>query len=458
MRLLDRYILRAHIGPFIFGASIVVFIFLFQFLRRAIDELVGKGLDVWVIIQLIILNLAWMVVLAVPIGVLFSTLMAFGGMSDSHEVTIVKASGGSLLRMMTPAIVAGALITVLLFWFNDRILPEANHQAKVLMSDIKRKKPTFSLESGRFSTDLEGYTILARKVDSASGILKGVTIYDRRKLNYVNIVSADTGIVEFNHDFTKLILTLFHGEIHQLVKNSLDNYKKIDFERHRIGISASGFSFVRSEEGRISRGDREMMISDMEEIKNESLSKAGQAEKRIKEQLNRHYDYITGGEILEGDSRKLQMDMLTSGDTTKYNALKEAEKRVTFLRSTIQSDAFQQAEYRKRSRQYEVEIQKKYAIPMACLIFVLVGCPLGIITRGGNFGVSAAITLGFYIIYWICLIGGEKLADRGFMSPVLSMWMGNIIIGVLGILLTIRVNYETITVPGWRRLKSLFTK
>jgi lipopolysaccharide export system permease protein len=89
---------------------------------------------------------------------------------------------------------------------------------------------------------------------------------------------------------------------------------------------------------------------------------------------------------------------------------------------------------------YEVEIYKKYAIPFACLVFVFVGCPLGIKTKGGNFGISAAITLAFYILYWACLIGGEKLADRGMVSPMFSMWLGNIVLGIAGIIMTIKEN------------------
>ena len=126
-----------------------MFLFLFQFLMRYLGELVGKGLSNWVIIQLITLNLSWMFVLAVPMGVLFSTLMSFGNLSANYEITIIKASGGGLMKMMLPVIFFGILLTGFLFWFNDNVLPETNHQAKVLLNDITRKKPTFSIEIGR---------------------------------------------------------------------------------------------------------------------------------------------------------------------------------------------------------------------------------------------------------------------------------------------------------------------
>ena len=124
MNSISRYILRNHIGPFLFGTFTVLFLFIFQFLSKFIDQIVGKGLSEWVIIQLIALNTAWMIVLSVPMGVLFSTLMAFGGMSAAHEITIIKASGGSLKKMMFPVVISGMLVTLLLFWFNDEILPK----------------------------------------------------------------------------------------------------------------------------------------------------------------------------------------------------------------------------------------------------------------------------------------------------------------------------------------------
>ena len=191
--ILARYLLRLHIGPFLFGTLTVLFLFLLQFLMNNLDKLLGKGLDNGIIVQVILLSLAWMVVLAVPMGVLFSTLMAFGSMSAAQELTIIKSGGRSLWRMMAPLIMIGSLLFYGMYWFNDKILPESNHQFKILMQDIQRKKPTFSIEAGQFVTQLEGYTILARHIDSATRTLYGVTIYDNGQSSRLNVLSADTG-------------------------------------------------------------------------------------------------------------------------------------------------------------------------------------------------------------------------------------------------------------------------
>lgn len=447
MLLLPRYILRAHVAPFLFGTSVVMFLFLMQFVLKYIDQLVGKGLGALVIMQLIAYNLAWMVVLAVPMGVLFSTLMAFGSMSSAHEITIIKASGSGLLRMMLPVIFFGALLSYGMFWFNDKVLPNANHSAKLLLMDIQRKKPTFNVEAGQFSTQLEGYTILSRSVDSTNGLLRGVTIYDRTNNGRMNVVSADSGTIRFTPDYNKVIVMLTHGEIHQLFRQRESEYRKISFSAHQIVIPASGFMLERSGDAMFSRGDREMSIADMQEVVDKWQSQQFTAAHTIDSVLQQHFHYLFAG------------DATSSAEATlsREQAAERVPGRLSMIRGQLESPIFQVEEGDRNARQYLVEIYKKYAIPVACFVFLFVGCPLGIITRGGSFGISAAISLGFYILYWACLIGGEKLADRQLASP-LAMWLANVIIGTLGIILTLRINNESLHFGWMDRIASLFKR
>jgi len=138
--IINRYIIKQHIAPFVFGTALVMLLFLMQFLINHLDKFIGKGLSPWIIIQLIAFQLAWMLTLAIPMGTLFSTLMTFGNLSSNSEITIIKASGGSLFFMLRPIIIIGIFITLFVFWFNNYILPESNQQAKILMADITRKK------------------------------------------------------------------------------------------------------------------------------------------------------------------------------------------------------------------------------------------------------------------------------------------------------------------------------
>ena len=439
INLTSRYILRAHIAPFIFGATTIVFLFLFQFLVNYLNKFLGKGLSYWVILQLIGYNLSWMLVLAVPIGILFATIFAFGSLSASHEITIMKAGGMSLVRMMMPVIITGIIITGILFWFNNKVLPDSNHKAKVLLNDVTRKKPTFSIEAGQFSTDIEGFTILARSVDSLSGLLKAVTVYDNTKGQRMNIATADSGTMEFSEDYSKLVVNLKHGEIHQIIPNVATDYRKIDFENYQILINANGFAFERTNEGMISRGDRELSIEDMQMAVHEIQNNIDTLYKKTNNLINDHFDFLMG-KIGNHNNIKQTINTPRMG---WIQALKEAQNRMNFLKASLFTDASQINDYETRIKQYQVEIYKKYAIPFACFLFIIVGCPLGIITKGGNFGISSGISLLFYLIYWIFLIGGEKLADRGILSPFLSMWLGNIVIGVVGLMILIRVNNES---------------
>lgn len=451
MSIISRYILRAHIGPFLFGACTVMMLFLLQFLMKYIDQLVGKGLGIDIIIELIVLNLAWMVVLAVPMGVLVSTLMGFGNLSSSNEITIVKSSGGSLLRMMRPVIIAAFLVFATLFWFNDYVLPDANHRSKILLSDIQRKKPSFAVEKGQFSSQIEGYSILSRQIDSASGTLGGVTIYDYTKANRMNVVSADSGVIAFSPDFTKLLFTLYDGEIHQINQQNYGDYRKVRFTRHQIAMNASGFAFTESDESVFSRGDREMQIADMQQIVREARTNIHRSDSGLQARLIHHLTYLHTGTAPGVANTKQQ----AAADTA--DALRRMNNRLALLRSTLESDIFQREDQTLTANKYLVEIHKKYAIPAACLVFIFVGCPLGIITRRGNFGISAAISLGFYILYWACLIGGEKLADRGVIAPWLGMWLANIIIGTIGLVLTIRVSNESFSF-GFSSLRRLLAR
>ncbi len=228
------------------------------------DRLVGKGLDGWVITKLIVFNLSWMVVLVVPMASLVATLMAFGNLSQNNEVTIMKSSGISLYKMMFPPFLASIVVAILLFQFNNDVLPDANHQAKILMSDISRTKPTLSLEPGFFSQEVDNYAILVRSINQNSNWLYQITIYDYSNSAKVNVVTADSGKLFFSKDQSKLIMDLYHGEIHESDVQNTTMYRKLEFQKHIITMNGDQFSFQQS--GPTSRGERELSVQDMRMI------------------------------------------------------------------------------------------------------------------------------------------------------------------------------------------------
>lgn len=443
MRILWKHILRAHLTPFLFSLAVLMSIFILQFIMKFMDQLVGKGLSAGVIVEVIVLNLAWMVVLAVPMSVLVATLMAFGGMSSTNEITAMRAGGLSLYRMVAPVFFASVAVCFLLIQFNNDILPDANHKAKILSSDIYRKKPTLSLIPGLFSQDIGGYTILVRRTFEHSNDLEGVTIFDHTKPNVSSTVTAHGGTISFSSDYRKLIMDLYDGEIHETNVQTQKTYRIIRFTKHRIAMNADGFDFQRSQESAFSRGDRELSAQVMQERVDSILHLEAGTRERIATIVRRDLDGIL-----------LPTDSVARSGRSQEEAGASAVSQAMSLRNTLYTEHYRLEDMSRKRREYLVEIHKKYAIPVACVVFVLIGAPLGIMARRGTFGVAASLSLGFFLLYWACLIGGEKFADRGLMQPWLGMWIANIILGMLGLYLTFITARENITID-WTRLKQL---
>ena len=495
---IERYILRNHFGPFIFSLVTLMFVFVLQFLMKFLSDLVGKGLGLWVIIELIAFNLAWMVVLAVPMSVLIATLMAFGNMSANHEITAMRASGVSLYRMMAPVLVASIVITYLLYRFDNDVLPDANHKAKVLAIDIQRKKPTFTIVPGLFNQDLPGYSILVRKTFEHSNDLEGITIFDYTQPGQHVTITAQRGNISFSPDYRKLIMNLQDGEIFELSADYRDS-RLVRFNRYRVITSTQGFAFERSPDNAFSRGDRELSVEAMNTIVDSLKRQIDQARQFIAQAVNRTTQEFLTGKVQQeaiGQTRKrfpefgpeemspygIQIrykriplragktfqrgesesmahssQQSSSGSLTYSERIENAITRIRVLSSTIKTQLSQIEYLRKQTNSYLVEIDKKYSIPAACIVFVLIGAPLGVMARRGGFGVAGGISLGFFLLYWACLIGGEKLADRELVTPFIGMWIANIIIGALGIYLTIRVARESLII-NWAMLRGLIPK
>lgn len=425
--ILTKYILKNHLAPFLFSIFTLIGIFLLQFLMKFADRLVGKGLGIWIITKLIVYNLAWMIVLVVPMSVLVATLMAFGGMAQNNEIAALKATGMSLYRMILPPLGASLILALFLVYFNNNIYPDANHAARLLMEDISRQKPTLSLVPGVFSQDVPNYSILAREIDQESNTLKNITIYDYSNPPSINVVTARSGIIYLSPNQKKLIMDLHEGEIHEFNNSNWNQYRRLRFERHKIAMPAEQFTFEQSTPGG-PRGDRELgapqmlsIVDSLQKIRNRYLS---ELEKTISKITATESPAVTD----KGADRIF--DKVKQRLNNHKNILRNVLNRLDYNKKEI--------------NRYWVEIHKKYALPFACIVFILIGAPLGTMTRKGGFGMAAGISLVFFLIYWTFLIGGEKLSDRGLLSPFWGIWSANILLGILGVILTIKSARERI--------------
>ena len=439
--ILYKYILKNHLIPFIFSTITLMGIFILNFMMKFADRLVGKGLSTWIIIKLISFNLAWMVVLVIPMATLVATLMAFGNMSQNNEITIMKSSGVSLHKMMFAPLLASTVLCYLLFLFNNDVLPDANHEAKILGGEISRLKPTLSLEPGVFSQEVPNYAILVRGINNKTNELSEITIYDYSDPGKINIVTAKSGEIFFSKDQTKLIMSLHDGEIHESDVGNTSLYRKLIFKKHRITMDAEQFSFQQSNFSS-SRGERELSTSAMQVIVDSLRLIKESTLNSTKKDIKRFF--YTSDSLLRPVSKinPRSKDLIYSRVLNNVNNTK----------NIIISDFNRVKYWQDQINKYLVEIYKKYAIPVACIVFILIGAPLGTMTKKGGFGIAASISLFFFLIYWACLIGGEKLADRSLLSPFMGMWIANILLGIAGIFLTYKTVKETVTLDfSWTK-------
>jgi lipopolysaccharide export system permease protein len=365
-------------------------------------------------------------------AVLIATLMAFGSLSSSNETTVMRASGLSPFRLILPVLLFSGLLCYGLILFNNKVLPEANHRTRVLMTDIQRTRPTFVIEPGRFTDDISGYNLLVRKTFEGSNKLEGVFIIDNSNPVYSNTLTADSGQINFSRDYSKVILDLYHGEIHQIdKKNPGGSYRKIEFGKHIVSIDAQGFGFSNSDENAFSRGDRELSADSMRSIV-KNIEKSAVTDKANSilqiQQLAADFGRFKYDSVLSDSNAANQRVLMVNSFVNRFKGLKGKYMQQTLTEKTNL----------RQIDSYLVEIYKKYSIPFACVVFVLIGAPMGMITRKGGFGVAAGMSLGFFLLYWACLIGGEKLADRELLSPFLSMWVANILLGLAGVYLVFR--------------------
>lgn len=403
---LYRYVFKAHVGPFLFSFVIITFILVMDIIFQIADLIIGKNLDLFIVLEVFILNLAWIVAVSIPMSVLVASLMAFGRLSADNEVTAFKAGGVSFFQMVSPVLVSGLLLGGCHLFFMDVILPEANYRARSLMNDIHRARPTLLFTQGIFMKDIPGYSILVDRVNPRNNEIHSVTIYETENLRYPRLMTARSGEFRVNESGSQINLMLYDGELLQQDESTGRYFKEV-FERQRFSIRTAPSGVQRSEAG--TRGDRELNIEMMR-------AKIDEWQRDIDEAAAQ----MESGPV-SPEAGADSIETAGAGSNSTEIARAEAERTISLRQ--------------RQKNSYVVEIHKKYAISAACLVFVLIGAPLGVRLRRGSMGVSVGVSLCFFLLYWACLLGGEELADRDLFDPVWAMWAANIVIGVPGAVL-----------------------
>ncbi|UCG62184.1 MAG: LptF/LptG family permease [Candidatus Zixiibacteriota bacterium] len=423
MKILSRYILKEHIAPFLFAFFTITFLLIIDYVPRITDHVIDKDLSVWVALELLALNLAWMLALSVPMSVLVATMTAFGRLTSDFEITAIKTSGINMLRVILPLLAAGAVLTFGMIQFNDKVLPDLNKQARVLWGDISAMRPTLVFRSGVFISDIPGYIVLIDHIDHRTSRVEGIRITDTKDNTKPRIVVAEYGYLKMTDNNRNMRFTLYNGEIHSLDTEDPDNYRKVDFENQIINISGTGSELKRTDPE--FRSDREMAIDQMRE-------RVTTAEKQIEPFREKMMaSLMTKMSYLMADTFKFIKPDTVSDSAALYTVRTNSDNLARHVQRSSQQIKAQQ----RTMDRYNLEIQKKYSIPGAIIAFILVGAPLGTISRRKGMGGAIAVSIVLFIIYWAFLIGGEDLADRGIVSPFWAMWSANFLIGALGLYL-----------------------
>ena len=441
MSTLNKYLIKQSFIPFMLSVGVITTVLFLQFLIRAIDRFLGKGLDVFTILEYLYLNLAWIIALSVPMSLLISSVMTYGRMSQDNEITALKSAGVNLFSIIKPALWFGSIVGFLLCLFNNFILPDMNYNARLLARDIYQKKPELTIEPGYFVDMIPQYTMIVNELDGKE--FKDVKIFSKNTTSEQTTIYAERGSLESSGGI--ITVNLQNGEIHEIDLENYDHYRKIKFGTHQIIISIDDLLLNRTSEA--NRTDREMKVPAMIEKIQQNKISIEQIKKRIitfKQDIGINADNeMTLGNIIEEIENLKNNDMPKNEEVRDYNndiPITEYEQNEKIRSLNNNARQFQNEftlieNYEKNNNKYLVEIHKKFTLAVACILFTLVGAPLGILVRKGGITIASALSIAFFLIYYILLIWGEQLADRALLDPAIGSWMPNIVLFIVGLII-----------------------
>ena len=485
MKILSRYLLKEHVGPFNFALGALTGLLLLNQVARRFGDLIGKGLPWGVIASVFGLSVPFIVAMTIPMACLVAVLQAFTRLGQDAEVTALKASGINLGRMMRPVLIAFGLVALAEFAFVDQVLPRSNHQLKNLLIDIERKKPTFVLREQAVNEVVPGQLFLrAGRINQATDRMRDVVIYDLANPLRRRTIYADSGFMRLNDERTDLYLTLFDGHIHDYDRTQAESFRRVFYKTDLVRVGNVGNQLERNSESDI-RSDREMSLCEMEAAVKVELHNQEALKLERQRALERDALALVGVVQPRGDTtrtparhtltglycgllKRIGSDLVPSakaeepggqaGSRAAGQQPQAARPPVPVrvapdplgvsLRAVLTSIEAQRRATDARAASFMVEIHKKYSLAVSCLVFVLIGAPIALRFPRGGIGLVIGASVVIFGFYYIGLIGGESLADRGVITPFWSMWGPNFVMTVIGTILFMRLGYEQASARG----------
>ena len=479
---------------------------LLNYVAKRFGELAGKGLPWSVIGEFVGLTVPFIFAMTLPMAVLISTLYAFSRLAADNEITALKSSGVGLRSAMTPVVIAASVITLGMILFNDQVLPRANHRLAVLHRDIAQKKPTFALREQVINELSPGkFYLRAGHIDKNSNRMREITIYDFGDVGRRRTIHADSGNMAMSRDQSDLLMTLYDGTLQDVPASDPTQLQRLFFKVDLVRVRGVGNQFKETNTGTY-KGEREMTVCEMEQTRRDAQKNYTDAQaefarhvkhaKSSKIELSREVREtnldppsnvsfggmycallaaLTGGSGPRPDtaartrppapssglaadpgasiaaiSRKRQEALAarSAGDPAAPRAPELAAEAQSMLPAVMEASRVRMLESSRMMNLYSVELHKKFALAVACVVFVLLGAPIALRFPRGGVGLTIGVSIGVFGLYYVALIGGQSLGSRGIVPPALAMWGANILFGAVGLLLLLKVGTESATSRG----------
>lgn len=456
---LYRFMLQSFVPLFVMTFFICLFIVLMQFLWKYVDELVGKGLGIGVIAELFLYAALTMVPLALPLSILLASLMTFGNLGERFELTALKASGISLLHTMKPLIILMGFVAVGAFFFQNNVLPVAQAKMWTLLYSMRQKSPELDIPEGAFYDQIPGFNLYVKEKDRDNGTLHDVIIYDvSRGFDNTRVILADSGHMEVTPDKTHLYFTLYSGEMFENLRENTGNtqssnmpYRREQFDMKQFLIAFDA-NFNRMDES----GMRNQYVGkNMSELQatidsvQARLDSVGQLHGNVLKTstyvgVPYYQTEYVDGEMVNTPTKPVKLAEPLNLDTIfrakgmgMYKSyLNQALNRANNTRQDYEFKSYTIQDDERTLRRHGIELQKKFTLSLACIVFFFIGAPLGAIIRKGGLGMPLVISVFLFIFYYIIDNSGQKLARNGSLEVWQGVWLSTGVLLPLGIFFT----------------------
>lgn len=466
MKKLYKLILKSFLGSFFFTFFIVIFVLLMQFLWVYVDDLVGKGLSFKIIMELFFHASVTFVPMALPLAILLASIMSFGDLGEHYELVAIKASGISIWKAMKPLFIFSVMLSGLAFIFSNSINPVATLKFKTLLFDLRKQKLAFDIKEGIFYKDIEDYVIYVDRKGADGSTIYGVKIYDHTDRDGNNkIIVADSGVMSLSPNQRSIIFTLYNGNNYTEDNSDKQTFKfnrpfeRMSFREEQIKFSLASFDLTRSN-GDMFKTYQAMMNIHQLSTALDSLER--QYDARQEDFSNGFERRLGNFESVKGEKLKLNDERLLDGGDSLALQLSTSNPNLEWpliehLNPAIRSKVLEMATgtshnakdnvaFHKQDfgaqklniNRHKKEWHKKFTLSFACIIFFLIGAPLGTIIRKGGLGLPVVVSVLFFVIYYIISTVAERTAEYGDLNMFLGVWLSSLVILPIGLFLTIK--------------------